>query len=204
MALSDPISHSRLLLIPGLHHHCTGCQDESLDWQSAILIIFCCLEHLLFQIGAQLLSMCWSSWTHLHSSDPYKAFHYNCRLNTDGLDHIFTGSNSGTTTGKVLNTFSHIPIGATTATQTDLLGQFHKMWNRLSALEWCLFCENDLLTKMYLGSQSHNCVWVDYYLKQSCCDTKQADNNVLPIFAIPHRSNVFWELGQSRPTAGKA
>ena len=137
MALSDAIIHSPRHLIPGLHHHCTGCQDESLDWQSAILIIFCCLEHLLFQIGAQLLSTFWPYWTHLHSSDSYIAFHYNCRLNTDGLDHIYTGSNSGTTTGKVLITFSHVPIGATTATQTDLLGKLQKMWSRLSALVCC-------------------------------------------------------------------
>ena len=41
-----------------------------------------------------------SSWTHLHSSDPDIAFHYNCRLSTDSLDHIFTGSKSGTTTDK--------------------------------------------------------------------------------------------------------
>ena len=137
MALSDPIIHSPRHLIPGLHHHCTGCQDEPLDWQSAILIIFCCLEHLLFPIGAQLLSMCWSSWKHLHSWDPYIAFHYNCRLNTDGLENIFTGSNWSTTTSKIVITFSPAPIVATTASQTDLLGQFHKMWSRLFALECC-------------------------------------------------------------------
>ena len=138
-----------------------------------------------------------SSWTHLHSSDPYIAFHYNCRsnsddlenistcsncgnliifavfnivyfqlernccqrsdllehifipqiqilhsttncrLNTDGLENIFTGSNWSTTTSKIVITFSPAPIVATTASQTDLLGQFHKMWSRLSAVECC-------------------------------------------------------------------
>ena len=78
-----------------------------------------------------------SSWTHLHSSDPDIAFHYNCRLNTDGLENIFTGSNWSTTTSKVVITFSPAPIVATTASQTDLLGQFHTMWSRLSAVECC-------------------------------------------------------------------
>ena len=78
-----------------------------------------------------------SSWAHPHPSKPHIAFHYNCRLNTDGLGHIFTGSNSGTTTGKLLITFSHVPIVATTATQTDILGKLQKMWSRLSALEGC-------------------------------------------------------------------
>ena len=62
-------------------------------------IIFCCLQHRLFPIGAQLLSMRRSSWTHLHSSNTHIAFYYNCRLNTEGLGHIFTGFNSRTTTG---------------------------------------------------------------------------------------------------------
>ena len=137
MALSDPIIPSPRHLIPGLHHHCTGCQDEPLDWQSAILIIFCCLEHLLFPIGAQLLSMCYlpehifiPQIQILHSTT-------NCRLNTDGLENIFTVSNWSTTTSKVVITFSPAPIVATTASQTDLLGQFHKMWSRLSAVECC-------------------------------------------------------------------
>ena len=123
------------------------------------VIIFCCLQHRLFSIGSQLLSTFWPYWTHLHSSNTHIAFHYNCRLNTDGLGHIFTGSNSGTTTGKLWITFSHFPIVATTATQTDLLGQLHIRCEE-DSLHWnvAIFCENDLLTKMYLG---HCHIWLN-------------------------------------------
>ena len=60
------------------------------------------------------------------------------------------------------------------------------------SLHWnvAIFCENDLLTKMYIGSLSHVCP-SRFLPWANCCDTKQTDNNALPMFEIPQRSHRF-------------